>query len=119
MGGMSIPGNPFAAIAGAYAGAFEQGFRAWAKQAEAWRDAFARPAAWSAVGFPSVFPLDPALREMVDSMSVQVIEEDDRIAFRVTCLDMRIDMMVTHLGDAESGRPRAIDVGALRLGAAS
>jgi len=122
-GGMSFPGNPMSAMAGAYAAAFERGFRAWAKQAEAWRGAFARPAAWPAASFPTAFPFDREMREMVDSLfdtlSVQVIEEEDRVAFRLTCLDMRIDMMITHLGDGDSDRPDAIDASALKLGAAS
>jgi hypothetical protein len=118
-----FPSNPMSAMAGAYAAAFEQGFRAWAKQSEAWRAAFTRPAAWPSAVLPSVFPFDREMREMadalIDSLSVQVVEEEDRVAFRVTCLDMRIDMMITHLGDGESGRSGAIDASALKLGAAS
>ncbi len=120
---MRFPSNPMSAMSSAYAAAFEQGFRAWAKQTEAWRAAFTRPAAWAPASFPAMLPFDREMREMVDalvdSLSVQVVEEEDRVAFRVTCLDMRIDMMITHLGDGESGRPDAVDASALRLGAAS
>jgi len=121
--GTRFPSNPMASMTGAYAAAVEQGFRAWAKQAEVWRGAFVRPAAWSPASLPAILPFDREMREMVgslfDTLSVQVIEEEDRLAFRLTCLDMRIDMMITHLGDGDSGRPDAIDAGALKIGAAS
>lgn len=119
IGGMNVMNNPMTAMAGFYAAAFEQGARAWMKQAEIWSDAFSRAAIFPPSAFAAGVPFSPSLFDLsevwLDPVSVELFEMEDGVAVSASCRDVRIDMMITISPEAESGKPVTIDGVAERI----
>ena len=84
--------NQMTAMSSAYAAAYQQGVQFWMQQAQLWRSAASPAAIWPLAADFSRF--EQTAREIADSFSLQVFEAEDMVAFRLTLLDMRIDMMI-------------------------
>ncbi len=114
--------TPMTAMADFYATAFERSARLWLEQTRAWRGFFPQTYAWPAATIADGVPIAPAPLGLgvpwFETLSVELVEMEDRIGVRAACGDIRIDMMITHSPEAGVDAVDVIEGEALKVGEA-